>query len=79
MHLESSDEVVSYLVDQELIKDEIKMPEEVFAAIDAVTQEDVLRVAQEIFVTKHLNLAVIGPQKKSRKLEGLLKFNEGIC
>jgi predicted Zn-dependent peptidase len=74
MHLESSDEVVSYLVDQELIKNEIKMPEEVFVAIDAVTREDVLRVAQEIFVTKHLNLAIIGPHKKTKSLEKLLVF-----
>lgn len=74
MGLESSDEVVSYLVDQELIKGEIRLPEEVFAKIDAVTPEDVMRVAQAIFVEKTLNLAIIGPHKATKKLEGLLKF-----
>ena len=74
MGLESSDEVVSYLVDQELIKGEIKLPEEVFAKIDAVTAEDVRRVAQTIFVEKTLNLAVIGPHKAVKKLEGLLRL-----
>lgn len=74
MHLESSDEVVSYLVDQELVKDEIKLPLEVFAKIDAVTAEDVLRVAQTIFKEKSLNLAIIGPHKHTKKLEGLLKL-----
>jgi predicted Zn-dependent peptidase len=74
MNLESSDEVVSYLVDQELIKGNIKLPEEVFAHIDAVTSQDVLRVAQTIFKEKLLNLAVIGPHKQTKKLEGLLKL-----
>jgi predicted Zn-dependent peptidase len=74
MSLESSDEVVSYLVDQELVKGEIKLPEEVFAKIDAVTAQDVLRVAQTIFSEKTLNLAVIGPHKQTKKLEGLLKL-----
>lgn len=72
MHLESSDEVVSYLVDQELVKGEIRLPEEVFASIDAVTAEDILRIAQTIFVEKTLNLAVIGPHKSTKKLEKLL-------
>ena len=75
MHLESSDEVVSYLVDQELIKNRILVPEEVFAKIDAVTAEDVLRVAKTIFVDKNLNLAIIGPHKQSKKLEQLLKMS----
>lgn len=72
MHLESSDEVVSYLVDQELVKGAIRLPEEVFASIDAVTAEDILRIAQTIFVEKTLNLAVIGPHKSTKKLEKLL-------
>lgn len=72
MHLESSDEVVSYLVDQELIKNEILLPEERLAHIDAVTAEDVLRVAKAIFVERNLNLAVIGPHKQMKKLESLL-------
>ena len=74
MHLESSDEVVSYLVDQELIKNEIRLPDEVFARIDAVTAADVLRVASAIFTEKTLNLAVIGPHKNTKKLEALLKL-----
>ncbi|MDD5084084.1 MAG: pitrilysin family protein [Candidatus Moranbacteria bacterium] len=74
MNLESSDEVVSFLVEQELIKGRIKVPSEIFAHIDAVTAEDVLRVAQDIFTEKTLNLAVIGPHKQTKKLEGLLKL-----
>lgn len=74
MHLESSDEVIGYLTDQELLKETVMLPEEIFAQIDAVTAEDVLRVAQTIFTEKTLNLAVIGPHKVTKKLEDLLKL-----
>lgn len=75
MHLESSDEVVSYLVDQELIKGKIQLPEEVFKKIDAVTSEDIVRVAKIIFQEKNLNLAIIGPHKNTKKIERLLYFS----
>jgi predicted Zn-dependent peptidase len=74
MGLESSDEVVSFLADQELIKGEIKLLDEIFEKIDAVTSEDVIRVAKEIFQEKKLNLAIIGPHKNARSLEKLLEL-----
>jgi predicted Zn-dependent peptidase len=74
MSLESSDEVIAYLVDQEILKGEIRMPEERFAKIDAVTAEDVRRVAQAVFRPERLNLAVIGPHGQGKKLERLLKL-----
>lgn len=72
MHLESSDDIVGYLVEQESLKGEISSPEERSARIDAVTVEDVRRVAEKIFRSDRLNLAVIGPQKSSKKLEKML-------
>jgi len=72
MQLESSDDIVSYLVEQEALKGEIVLPEERFAKIDAVTVEDVQRVARMIFRPERLNLAVIGPQKSAKKLEKML-------
>jgi predicted Zn-dependent peptidase len=72
MHLESSDDIVGYLVDQEALKNEIVLPEERFAKIDAVTSEDVRRIAGMIFQPERLNLAVIGPQKSMKKLEKML-------
>jgi predicted Zn-dependent peptidase len=74
MHLESSDDVISYLVDQELLRGEIRLPEERFRNIDAVTSEDVLRVAQEIFRNERLNLAIIGPHASGKKLQKLLNL-----
>ncbi|QQS15588.1 MAG: insulinase family protein [Candidatus Moraniibacteriota bacterium] len=72
MHLESSDDIVGYLVDQEVLKGEIVLPEDRYAKIDSVTGEDVRRVAGMIFRPDRLNLAVIGPQKSAKKLEKIL-------
>lgn len=72
MHLESSDDIVSFLVDQEVLKDEIVLPKERSEKIDAVSAEDVLRVAGMIFRSDRLNLAVIGPHKSVKKLEKML-------
>ena len=72
MHLESSDDIVSFLVDQEVLKNEIVLPEERSQKIDAVSADDILRVAGMIFRPDRLNLAVIGPQKSAKKLEKML-------
>ena len=72
MHLESSDDIVGYLVDQEALKGEIVLPKDRYEKIDAVTSEDVRRVAEMIFRPERLNLAVIGPQKSAKKLEKML-------
>jgi len=74
MGLESSDAVASYLIEQEVSKDEILTPTQIFKKIDKVTAEDIQRVSKDIFVAKKLNLAVIGPHKDGKKLEKLLKF-----
>lgn len=70
--LEGSDDVVGYLVTQETLRHKITLPKERTRAIDRVTADDVLRVAQDIFVNKKLNLAVIGPKANETKLKKLL-------
>ncbi|HWQ60385.1 MAG TPA: pitrilysin family protein [Candidatus Fimivivens sp.] len=74
MGLEGSDEVVEYLVSQEILKSEIVLPKDKVRAIEKVTADDVLRVAQDIFRNDRLNLAIVGPQdaKKKAKLEKML-------
>lgn len=72
MGLEGSDDVVEYLVTQETIRGAIVLPKEKAKLIDRVTAADVLRVAQDIFVNKKLNLAIIGPKASKTKLEKLL-------
>lgn len=74
MGFEASDEVAMFYVDQELIRKKIMSMEEIFAKIDKVTADDILRVAKDIFKEKTLNLAVIGPHRDGKKLEKILKL-----
>jgi len=76
MGLEASDEVAMFFISQELRKKKIMKIEEIFAKIDKVKAEDVLRVAQDIFQNAKLNLAVIGPHRDSGKISALLKIYE---
>ncbi len=46
--------------------------EQVVAEIEAVTQEDVLRVAQRLIKTEALNLSLIGPYKDQAAFRDLL-------
>ncbi len=74
MGLEGSDEVVEFLVGQEVLTGNIKLIKERMKEIDAVTAEDVLRVAKDIFKNHKLNLAVISPKVNKKKLENILRF-----
>ena len=72
--LESSSAVANFFAGQESDTGKILTLEEKFAKIDAVTAEDIIRVAQNIFVDDKLNLALIGPFKDKRKFEKVLRF-----
>jgi predicted Zn-dependent peptidase len=50
----------------------LKTPQEEIRELRKVTAEDIQRVARKIFVDNNLNLAVLGPVKKTRKLTNLL-------
>jgi predicted Zn-dependent peptidase len=58
----------------EVLEGRVREPDEVLAGIDAVTVEDVQRVAQEIVREDRLNLAVIGPFEEPARFEELLSF-----
>ena len=73
MGLESSSAVASFLGDQELFRGKIRQPEELFAEIDKVAMDDIIKVAEKYFVSENLNLAVIGPHKNQEKLQKILK------
>jgi len=46
--------------------------EEVFKKIDAITPEDIRRVARDLFREEKLRLALIGPFKDAKPLEHIL-------
>lgn len=71
--LESSDEVAAFFGHQEILKNEILLPEEKFAKIDKVGLDDIKNVAREIFRPEKLNLAIVGPFKDSQNFKKLLQ------
>lgn len=59
--LEQSDDLASFYGEQELLEHKIETPEQRLAKITAVTREDILEVARDVFKPEKLNLAIIGP------------------
>jgi len=76
LSLDSSDSRASFYAGQELLEKNILTPEEKFKKIDAVSVEDIKKVAEDIFVPEKLNLAVIGPveEKDADKFKKLLRL-----
>lgn len=72
--LETSDALAGFYGGQEVIKREIRTPEEYAQKIRAVTAEEIQSVAKDIFQNNKLNLAVIGPFKDREKFEKILKL-----
>ncbi|MEK7127874.1 MAG: pitrilysin family protein [Patescibacteria group bacterium] len=65
LSLEDSFRNAAFYATQELLEGKIETPDEVMARVDAVTTEDIQRVAKNIFLNKNLNLAIIGPFKEN--------------
>lgn len=73
LRLEDSRAVAGWIGTQELLLDEVKQPEEVISRVDAITEEDLKRVAEKYLVTEKLNLAMVGPMKDGESFLDLLK------
>lgn len=71
--LEDTRDVGTFFGEQELFKEEVLTPEEIYKKIDAVTIEDVYFEAKKLFVPEKLNLAIIGPFKSDKKFLQLIK------
>ncbi len=74
LEMESSDAQASFVGFQELLTNEILTLEEKFAKIEAVTIDDIQRVARDIFRPAKLNLALIGPFKNKAEFEKILNL-----
>lgn len=72
--LESSDSFAEYLGFQEVFHKPLKTPEEVLAKIQAVTADDIQRVAREIIRSGNLTLAMVSPYNEEESLKKLLKW-----
>ncbi|MBI2845086.1 MAG: insulinase family protein [Chloroflexi bacterium] len=76
LQMEDSLSVASWHGRQEILDDQILSVDEVLARLDAVTAQDVQKLAQNLFQTPALNLAVVGPfpAQKEERLRGLLQL-----
>ena len=69
--LESPHGTIMFGLRREVLQGDAEEPEEILAGLDAVTVDDVQRVAQDV-VGKQLKLAVIGPFDDAERFEQLL-------
>ncbi|MBI3337641.1 MAG: insulinase family protein [Candidatus Staskawiczbacteria bacterium] len=74
LSLETSNSQASFYASQELLEKKILTLEEKFKEIDKVSINDIKKVAEDIFLSKNLNLAVIGPFEEKEKLQSLLNI-----
>jgi len=61
-----------YGLRKEVLEQRAPDPEEVLAGLDAVTVEDVQRVAQDLIADDRFRLAVIGPFDDADRFDALL-------
>jgi len=69
---EASDTRASFYAAQELLEKKILTPEQIYAKINKVSIDDILKVSKDIFKPEKLNLALIGPFKDKTKFQKLL-------
>jgi predicted Zn-dependent peptidase len=72
--LETSDSLAMYYGGQEVHREKMQTPAEYLKEIKAVTREEVLSVAKDIFRNDRLNLALIGPMKDDKDIKDLFNF-----
>jgi len=64
--------LLMYGLNREVLEGQALEPEELLRQIDAVTAEDVQRVAKELIAQDKIHLAVIGPFTDEEHFAGLL-------
>ena len=74
LQTESPHGLIMFGLRRDILEGEVPEPEEILAGLDAVTAEDVQRVAQDVIGGHGLNLALIGPfeQDQQERFEKLL-------
>jgi predicted Zn-dependent peptidase len=72
LQLESPHALIMFGLRREVLEGGATEPDEVLSGIEAVTTEDVQRVAQDVIGSHGLNLALIGPFDDAERFEKLL-------
>jgi len=74
LRMEDSRSVAGWLGGQELLTGHIYTVDEVASIIDAITVEDLKRVAAQMLVTEKISVAIVGPVDDEHRLRSLLKL-----
>lgn len=72
--LESSDSLAMYYGEQEVLRENIKTPDEIIKDIQSVTAEEIKFVAERIFKNEGLNLSVVGKFESDKEFMEVLHF-----
>ena len=72
LQTESPNGLIMFGLRREVLEGRAAEPREVLAGLDAVTADDVLRVAQDVIGSQGMRLAVIGPFDDEAKFAALL-------
>jgi len=74
LRMEDTRSVAGWMGAQELLTGQIRTVDEVASIIDAITPQDLKRVAAQLLLTEKLNLAIVGPVNGEDSLNNLLKL-----
>ena len=74
LRLEDTRAVASWLGGQELLLDRVYSVDEAVAFLEAVTADDLRRVASDLLVTDQLYLALVGPFRSEKRFASLLRL-----
>jgi predicted Zn-dependent peptidase len=74
LSLEDPKVMILFGLRNEVLEGELREPDDVIAGLDAVTIEDIQRVAQDIVREDRLNFALIGPFDDPDRFQKLLSF-----
>jgi predicted Zn-dependent peptidase len=75
LSLEDPKGMILFGLRSEVLENQLREPDDVLAGFDAVTVDDIQRVAQDIVSEARLNLAVIGPFDDPDRFEKLLALS----
>ena len=74
LRMEDTRSVAGWMAGQELLNGYMRTVDEVASIIDGILPEDVQRIARDLFQTSKLNLALVGPYRRQKRLAGIVKL-----
>ena len=74
LRMEDTRAVASWMGQSEMLLGEIAHVDDVIKQVNAVTTDDVLRLANDVLVSERLNIAVVGPCRGHRRIERMLRL-----